>query len=127
MTSPFVRTCSIALVLALCCAAPARDGGSKGDAKDDEGKGPKNTVTIKDRKYAPATLTIKAGETVTWVNKDDHDHTVDSEAPADKEGFDSGNMSSGDTFKHTFPKAGKFKYSCSYHPRMKGTIVVVDE
>ena len=121
MRSRVLRNLSIVLVLSLCGAALARDG----DSKDKDAKGPKNLVTIKDRKYAPATLTIKAGDSVTWVNKDDHDHTVD--AADDKDGFSSGNLSSGDTFKHTFPKAGKYKYSCSYHPRMKGTIVVVDE
>jgi plastocyanin len=108
---------SLALILALCCAAMARDG----DAKDEKG----TTVTIKDRKFNPPTLTIKAGQTVTWVNKDDHDHTVEEDR--DKDGFDSGNLSGGDSFKHTFAKAGKYKYACSYHPRMKGTIVVVDE
>ena len=121
MPSPLTRKLSIALLLTLCCAAPARQG----DSKDEEGKGSKNTVTIKDRKYAPATLTIKAGETVTWVNKDDHDHTVEEDR--DKDGFDSGNLSGGDSFKHTFDKAGKYKYACSYHPRMKGTIIVVDD
>ena len=121
MRSRVLQKLSILLVLSLCCAALAREA----DSKDKDGKAPKNLVTIKDRKYAPATLTIKAGDSVTWVNKDDHDHTVDAEVEDD--GFESGNLSNGDTFKHTFPKAGKYKYSCSYHPRMKGTIVVVDE
>jgi len=111
----------IALTLTVFCAALARGA----DKKDKDADAPKNLVTIKDRKFTPATLTIKAGDTVTWVNKDDHDHTV--EAEAEEDGFKSGNLGSGDTFKHKFTKAGKFKYACSYHPRMKGTIVVVDE
>jgi plastocyanin len=118
-----VRKLSIVLVVACCCAALARGA----DEQDKDAKSPKNLVTIKDRKYVPATLTIKAGETVTWVNKDDHDHTVDATGDDDENRFASGNLTNGDTFKHKFPKAGKFKYTCSYHPRMKGTIVVVDE
>ena len=117
MPSRLARILAIPLVLALCCAALARDG----DGKDDKA----TTVTIKDRKFNPPTLTVKAGQTVTWVNKDDHDHTVEEDR--EKDGFDSGNLSGGDTFRHEFPKPGKYKYACSYHPRMKGTIVVVAE
>jgi plastocyanin len=110
-------------VAVACCAAPVR----RSDAADKERKAPKNVVTIKDRKYTPATLTIKAGETVTWVNKDDHDHTVDAltEDEDDEKAFQSGNLSNGDTFRQEFSETGKFKYGCSYHPRMKGMIVVV--
>jgi plastocyanin len=90
-------------------------------AKDDDAT--KNAVTIKDLKFNPAKLTIKPGETVVWTNKDDKDHTVVSD---EKDAFKSDNLSSGDTFKHTFDKKGKFGYSCSYHPRMKGVITVAD-
>ena len=110
---------SIALLVTIAAAPHARGADDK-----EKDKAPKNLVTIKDRKYNPPTLTIRAGETVTWVNKDDHDHTVEGQVEKDEE-FDSGNLGSGDSFKHTFDKTGKFKYSCSYHPRMKGTIVVV--
>jgi plastocyanin len=77
-------------------------------------------VTIKGMKFTPQTLQIQVGDTVRWTNSDDRDHTVTA---ADKS-FKSGNLRSGDTFDHTFEGAGKFTYSCSYHPRMKGTVHV---
>lgn len=82
------------------------------DAKED--------VSIKGRAFHPGTLKIKKGESVTWRNNDDIDHTVD----ADDGSFASGTIKSGKTFSHTFKKAGRYPYSCHLHPRMKGTIVV---
>jgi plastocyanin len=83
-------------------------------------KAAKHSVTIKDMKFDPDTLEIAPGQTVVWTNQDDRDHTVSA-----KDGsFKSDNLSKGDTFEHVFKKAGKFSYACSYHPRMKGTIVV---
>ncbi len=86
-------------------------------------KGTVHWVSIKSQKFDPATVTIKPGETVTWKNDDDHDHTV----VAGDESFKSDNLSHGETFEQKFEKKGKFKYSCSYHPREKGTVVVSDE
>jgi plastocyanin len=80
-------------------------------------------VTIKNLKYDPATIKIKRGEMVLWMNSDDNDHTVTSDA---KEDFNSDNMSNGDKFRHTFEEAGKFPYHCKYHPRMKGLVIVTD-
>src|SRR5881392_850794 len=77
-------------------------------------------VTIKDMKFDPDALQIAPGETVVWTNRDDRDHTVTA-----KDGsFKSDNLSKADTFEHVFKKTGKFSYACSYHPRMKGSIVV---
>ena len=113
---------SIVLLVALATVAlGAKDKEEKkggGDADENT-----NAVKIKDMKFSPATITVKPGTTVTWTNKDDHDHTV----VATDESFKSGNLSHGETFEHKFEKKGKFKYACSYHPRMKGTVVVADE
>ena len=88
-----------------------------------EGDSKARKVAIKNLKYDPAKLTIKAGETVVWTNNDDNDHTVIS----DEEGeFGSDNIGRGETFKHTFKTKGKFAYHCRYHPRMKGLITVTD-
>jgi len=77
-------------------------------------------IEIKDKKYAPAKLTIKAGQTVVWTNRDDSDHTI----IADDGSFKSGDLSPGESFKFTFKKKGKFKFHCKYHPREKGEITV---
>ena len=82
---------------------------------------PKRTeVSIKDRKYSPAKVNIKIGETVLWTNHDHMDHTVDA-----KDGsFSSGTIKSGKTYEFTFKKAGEYPYECTLHPRMKGSVVV---
>jgi plastocyanin len=77
-------------------------------------------VSIKNRAFSPTPLRIKKGESVTWKNRDDIDHTVDAEDGS----FSSGTIKSGKTFTHTFKKAGKYAYSCHLHPRMKGMIIV---
>ena len=77
-------------------------------------------VTIDNFAFAPATLTVKVGGTVTWTNRDEEPHTV---AAADGS-FHSPGMGTGATFSHTFGTAGKFDYVCSIHPSMHGTVVV---
>jgi plastocyanin len=77
-------------------------------------------VTIDGFAFAPATLTVKAGSTVTWTNRDEEPHTVAASDGA----FHSPGMGTGATFTHTFPAAGTFDYVCSIHPMMRGTVVV---
>ena len=78
------------------------------------------SVTIKEGQYSPASITVKVGDTVVWTNSDERDHTV----VADDGSFKSDNLGGGETFQFKFTKAGKFGYHCTYHPRMKGTVVV---
>ncbi len=79
-----------------------------------------NTVTIKAMAFGPATITIKAGQTVTWVNQDTIAHTV----TADQGEWDSGSLAPGASYQQTFAKAGQYAYHCSIHPFMTGQIVV---
>ncbi|MEB3982981.1 cupredoxin family copper-binding protein [Mycobacterium sp. 663a-19] len=77
-------------------------------------------VSIDNFAFAPATLTVKAGSTVTWTNRDEEPHTV----AASDGSFHSPGMGTGATFSHTFPTAGTFDYVCSIHPMMRGSVVV---
>ena len=77
-------------------------------------------VTIDNFAFVPATLTIRAGSTVTWTNHDEEPHTV----AASDGSFHSPGMGTGATFSHTFSTAGTFDYVCSIHPMMHGTVVV---
>jgi len=78
------------------------------------------SVTIESFLFNPASLTIKAGETVTWTNKDSVAHTITE----DKGIFDSGSVNSGATYSFTFKTAGTFTYHCAIHPSMTGKIIV---
>ncbi len=74
--------------------------------------------------FSPASLTIKAGTTVTWKNTTTVPHTVTSD---DGKSFDSGSskpIAPGGTFSFTFTTAGTFAYHCTIHPFMKATIIV---
>jgi plastocyanin len=80
----------------------------------------KSSVSIKGMAFDPNRVDVKVGDTVEWTNEDDRDHTVVA-----KDGsFKSDKLGRGDTFAFKFKKAGKFPYACSYHPRMKGVVVV---
>jgi amicyanin len=79
-----------------------------------------NAVDIDNFAFAPATLTVHAGSTVTWTNKDEEPHTV----VASDGSFHSPGMGSQATYSFTFPKAGTFEYVCSIHPFMRATVVV---
>ncbi|MFN2623808.1 MAG: cupredoxin family copper-binding protein [Chthoniobacterales bacterium] len=78
-------------------------------------------VQIRLLKYSPETVEIKVGDTVEWKNDDLTPHTVTGEGDG---GFDSGSVEVGASWRHTFDKAGSFPYFCTYHPEMKGTVVV---
>jgi plastocyanin len=79
-----------------------------------------NTVSIDNFAFAPSTLTVAAGSTVVWTNRDEEPHTV----VANDGSFHSPGMGSQATYSHTFPTAGKFDYVCSIHPFMHATVVV---
>jgi plastocyanin len=79
-----------------------------------------NQVSIDGFAFVPATLTVKAGTTVTWTNRDEEPHTVASSDGS----FHSPGMGTGATFTHTFSAAGTFDYVCSIHPMMHGSVVV---
>lgn len=79
-----------------------------------------NEVSIQGSGFSPSILTVTVNTTVTFTNKDSYAHTVTSNSAL----FDSGNMDSGATFSFQFTAAGSYKYHCSYHSGMTGTIIV---
>jgi amicyanin len=79
-------------------------------------------VKIDNFSFTPVTLTVTAGSTVTWTNRDDIPHTVVS--ADDPKAFKSKVMDTDEKFSFTFTKAGTYTYFCSVHPKMTGTVVV---
>jgi plastocyanin len=81
-----------------------------------------NTVTIANFAFSPTPLTVASGTKITWTNTDEEPHTVVSaDAGAT---FKSPALDTDDKFSFTFSKPGSYKYFCSVHPRMVGTIIV---
>jgi plastocyanin len=77
-------------------------------------------VEMNGLEFSPAELVIRVGDTVTWVNLDVMAHTTTS---ADGS-WDSGSMTKGDEWSFTFDDAGVFAYDCTFHPTMRGMVVV---
>jgi plastocyanin len=79
-------------------------------------------VTIDNFSFGPTTLTVAPGTTVIWTNNDDDPHTVVS--ATEPKLMKSPPLDTGETFAYTFDKPGTYKYFCTVHPRMQGTVVV---
>jgi len=92
-----------------------------GEMKDVDGAGTatKNQIVIKDFHFSPETLTVKSGEKVTWINRDEEPHTVVSVEKQFKKSSDTDQE-----FTITAGAPGTYTYFCSVHPKMTGTIVV---
>jgi len=78
-------------------------------------------ISIDNFTFTPQTLTVKAGTTVTWTNKDDIPHGIASQNNAFAR---SKALDTDDSYSFTFTAPGAYQYFCYVHPHMTGTIVV---
>lgn len=82
-------------------------------------------VQIKDFKYAPSTITVGVGATITWTNRDKAPHTATSGAsPNADDVFETATITKGASKTVTVSKRGTFAYYCAFHPFMKATVIV---
>lgn len=77
-------------------------------------------VVIDNFVFTPATLTVKAGEKIVFINHDDLPHNIVDQAGA----FRSKALDTDESFERVFDKPGEFVYFCGLHPQMKGKIIV---
>lgn len=82
---------------------------------------PAGAISIDNFTFSPAKLTVKAGTTITWTNKDDIPHGIGSSNSAFAR---SKALDTDDAFSFTFTTPGTYQYFCYIHPHMVGTIVV---
>jgi plastocyanin len=121
MTTLTLRSKSVALLCAisflnlsgLALGGEMKDPGSPGNQQ--------NRIEIKDFAFNPQTITIKAGEKVTWINRDEEPHTVIS---VEKQFKKSTALDTDQEFTITTGAPGTYTYFCSVHPKMTGTIIV---
>src|SRR5262245_24051998 len=104
-TKSLMNVTSAAVAALLLLAAPAR-------AED-------VAVKIGNFTFGPQELKVKAGTMVTWINEDDIPHTVVS-----PNNFRSKALDTEGSYSFTFTTPGTYKYFCSLHPHMTGTVVV---
>ena len=82
-----------------------------------------NSVVIDNYAFAPATMTVPVGTTITWTNNDSDIHSVAAD-DGDPVMFKSAGLDTDDKYSFTFTKPGTYAYHCGLHPHMTGTIVV---
>ena len=72
------------------------------------------SVTITDFDFSPKTVSIGVGETVTWTNQGPTVHT------ATGDGFDTGNLTKGQSGSHTFTQRGHVRLHLHAPPVHEG-------
>ena len=80
-----------------------------------------NKIEIKDFAFNPQTITVKSGEKITWINRDEEPHTIVS---VEKQFKKSSALDTDQEFTITAGAPGTYTYYCSVHPKMTGTIVI---
>lgn len=114
-------------ILLACVALAAGCGGDDdGDGGDEGGGGtaPSGdvvTIHMKNIQFDPKDVTVKAGQTVRWVNDDDVQHDAVAKSGAD---FKSELFGKGESFETKLDEPGKIDYVCTVHPNMTGTLTV---
>ncbi len=109
---PFWWRWAAALALASTAVVPSQPAWA--DAKPVT-----HTIVMHATAFAPLALTVQRGDTVIWVNKDPFPHTATA-----KGAFDSKSIAAGAAWKYKARKAGEYKYLCTFHPNMVGTLRV---
>ena len=90
-------------------------------AGDQNGSSDKYQIKIDNFSFAPETLTVPAGATVTWVNQDDVPHNIVS---SEGKTLKSPVMDTDEKFSYTFTKPGTYPYYCGIHPKMTAKVIV---
>ena len=114
-----LAACVLAGAFALAACGPVRLGAARPTTPSVAPTANGVTVVIGDFEFSPSSVTIKAGETVTWRNEDGvpHDATGDS--------WTTGSISSGDAYTKAFAVPGTYSYRCKVHPAMKPATIIV--
>lgn len=104
----------LALLIVVCLA-----GGVASAWRSVSAAGTTHAVRIKNFVFDPARLEVQSGDTIVWTNDDIVPHTATA-----KPGFDSKGIEPGKSWRFVAGAAGTFAYSCTFHPTMKGEVVV---
>jgi plastocyanin len=111
--------CPLAAAALLAGGCGSSNSGTVGPASASPAPKPDVTVVMQGLRYAPKRVTIHQGQTVEWIDKDLVGHSV-----AAGSAIDSPDFAQGETWSHTFARAGVFRYHDRLNPSMTGTVVV---
>lgn len=146
-TKVIVMTAAIVFLAAGCNSADntMNENGNANSEMSNMGNGNANTTTnvnantmdtmppqsvskveIMGFKFAPATITVKKGTTVTWTNQDEARHNVVAQGLNASTGPKSELFGKGESYSYTFDTVGEYMYLCEPHPNMIGTVVVTE-
>jgi plastocyanin len=117
-----VAACSSSGATTAPSAAPPTQAPASASAAPSTGGGGTagSAVSIKDFSFVPGDLTAKVGQEITWTNNGQVAHAVSFNTGL----LDSGSLSAGATFTHTFDAPGTFTYHCNFHSSMEATITI---
>jgi plastocyanin len=112
----------VIFIISNSCSKSMSDmyGMGNGNGSGNNGTPGTNEVWIQGMAFSPSTITVLAGTTITWTNKDAVAHTVTSTTSL----FNSGSVSGNSTYSHSFATTGTYPYKCSFHAGMTGTVIV---
>jgi plastocyanin len=99
-------------------SAPATTTGGAASSGGAAAKGGTVTIDMQNIAFNPTSVTVKVGQTVKWVNKDDVPHNVTG-GPLKSNTFNKGG-----SYEYTPKKAETIAYVCTIHPGMKATLTV---
>jgi plastocyanin len=115
------------LVVSVAAAALAAGCGGSGDGatasapSGGASSGTASSISIRDFKFSPDTISVRSGARVRVTNSDSAPHTVTAD---DGHSFDSGTVQPGASASIQVPGAGTYAYHCTIHPFMTGTLAV---
>jgi len=81
----------------------------------------RHVVEIQGFKFVPASLTVRQGDTVEWINRDIVPHTATEKGKA----WNTGKLKKAQSAGIVFTALGTASYICVYHPKMRGEIIVL--
>ncbi len=126
-----MRLVRIALAPLLLAALACADGPTGSSGGDSQTNPTRVSVSIADFRFSPATVNIRVGTEVRWINTGPSSHTTTSEGGLWNSGTISGgggggygSGGAGGSYSRTFDQVGEFQYNCSIHPSMRGKVVV---
>jgi plastocyanin len=119
MTTFISRIQIAALLCSVGLSSLAALGGEMKDTGSVSAEG--NKIEIKDFAFNPQTITVKSGDKIIWINRDEEPHTIVS---VEKQFKKSSALDTDQEFTITAGAPGTYTYYCSVHPKMTGTIIV---